>query len=231
MGQKLAPFSGSLKRPNILVIGIGTLVFIVVMLLGAKVKRKLRYDQPLPVNNDANYLNWQELDAQIQNGGISGLVCYQVSLFLHLFGPPNISQYRIAYVLDLMESSPGLFSLSNQKFPCDGWKDLGQRYFEEAVILGYINRNNGSTTITELGKQMLVQTRSEGYDKHKWDFVEMRLHETLVADCPLCGRSNITHWYWSDFECSGCRKKISIQDCFKVEIKQASVAARSFLSI
>jgi hypothetical protein len=185
----------------------------------------------MPVDNAANYENWQELDAQIQNGGISGLLCHQVSLFLHLFDSRNISQYRIAYVLDLMEGGPGAISPCNQKFPCEGWKDLAHRYFEEAVILGYINRNNGSTAITELGKQKLAQARSEGYDKQKWDFVEMRLHETLVADCPSCGRSNITHWYWSDFECSGCRKKVSMRDCFKVEIKQANVATKSFMSI
>jgi peptidoglycan/xylan/chitin deacetylase (PgdA/CDA1 family)/uncharacterized lipoprotein YddW (UPF0748 family) len=224
-------FLGLGQRYNILALIGGAIVFIAALTVGVKVKWQHHEHGRIPSNDDECCEDWQKLDTQIQQGDLSGRLCQQVSTFLHQIGSHEISKYRIAYVLDLLESTSGSFSLDNLHYPIDGWKVLGYRYLEEASLLGYIYLNNGSTAITAQGRQELVQARSEGYSKDSWEFVEKRLHETLTVECPFCAKRNLTHWFWSDFECSSCRREASLQSCLKIELNRANVETSSFISI
>ncbi len=185
------------------------------------------------IENSVNISEWRKIKADIGSGAVNGLLSEKISNFLRIFNAKKIERFRIAYILDILTtSSDPLSSFLNGAFNfIPGWRTLGFRFLEEASLLGYARVDDKTASITDDGRQELELAKKDGYDRDLWIFIENRIHESLVATCPICGKNNITHWYWHTFDCSSCGKKIFLKQCSHIICKPPKIAARFYTPV
>ena len=164
--------------------------------------------------------DWKQIDAEMKQGSLDGRTAEQVTELLHRFDSQQIQQNRIAFVLDVVESSayplPELYGLlSNTR----DWKPLVLRYFHETCLLGYAEIGEHSVELTESGRNVLSEARADGFDRDFWIFVETCLHATVVVTCPRCAPENLTHFFWNTFECKECGATIRLRECERVAVR------------
>ena len=171
--------------------------------------------------------DWRTLDEVIARGPINGELASDVTQLLRDHDPANVSQYRVALILDIIATAPGrliLSQLMEMKVRIPGWQVLSMSYVEEAVLLGYVVLKDGHAELSEKGRAELQRIKSKGYDRDYWMFVERRLHENLVASCPNCRTENVTHWFWPSFICSRCEQEVLLNHCEKIACRSPNVA-------
>ena len=165
------------------------------------------------VETDANgpLADWRQLNQSIQGGSVSGQVCVQVSRILRNHGPRGIDKNRLLYTLFLVKRSDGaLASFLDAVRSVPGWQQLGLRNLQEATMLRLVLQEGISFGMTPAGEEELQRAIDAGFDPEFWEFVEGRMHETLAVDCPHCGTSNLSNWYWDSFECRGCGATVAL---------------------
>lgn len=214
---------------------VGGLMIMALLAAGTVIRRRQQTDNRCTASE--NYqenkrIDWRNLAREIEQCTDISRICGQIGVLLRNYGSQKIFRYRIAFVLDLLQSSPELDSAFNSVADTiSGWKILGQRYMEEACRLGYVRIENRKAALTNEGREMLRQTREEGYDRELWEFMELRLHETLTASCPACGTDNATHWFWEGFDCSRCGTDVLLVNCTRVERTQAIVSLTAYTTM
>lgn len=171
--------------------------------------------------------SWNRLDQAIAKGAITGKLTCEVAMLLRQYDPVNVSQYRVAMILDIIasESRPmNVSALMKLDVKIPGWQVLSMRYIEEALLLGYIVLEGGCAALSPKGHDEIQKIKSNGYSREYWMFVERRLHETLVASCPDCHAANVTHWFWPTFTCFKCNREVSLASCTDIVCRSANVA-------
>jgi peptidoglycan/xylan/chitin deacetylase (PgdA/CDA1 family) len=167
-----------------------------------------------------------EIEEEIADGVLDGRTAEQLAAFLHRFDARQVQQNRIALVLDMIGSSddplPEIYRLMDDSHE---WKALALKYFHEACLLGYASIEDRSVALTLSGRMTLLKAREAGYDRSLWVFVERRLHETVVADCPHCGRENLTHFFWDTYECTGCGKRVRMSESGQLAVRKRAGSA------
>lgn len=175
---------------------------------------------------------WQEMDFLMTQGDLDGKLCARVSYLLQQLGSLKIEKFRMAFVLEMLEfSSEQLVELSRSFGQYPDMKIRGFRYLEEANLLGFVEIEEDKVALTSLGHRELKSAREEGYSLNLWAFIEERLHETLSVMCPCCGHGNLTHWFWTYFECSGCGKTVAIEDCDEIQSHKNSHLNQNLLMV
>ena len=94
-----------------------------------------------------------------------------------------------------------------------GWQVLAKSHIDEALMRGFFTRNGDILEVTEQGELELVSMKEKGFDPEHWIFIEQRLHENLLVNCPHCKAENVAHWYWSNFFCSSCGRDVMFKNC------------------
>lgn len=171
--------------------------------------------------------DWRRLDQAIARGAITGHLTSEVALLLRQYDPVNVSKYRVAMILDIIEAERRPMNVSalmelDVKIP--GWQVLSMSYVEEALLLGYVVLQEGSVALAPQGRDAIRKIKSNGYSREYWMFVERRLHESLVASCPHCHAANVTHWFWATFTCFKCHREIALASCTDIVCRTAHIA-------
>ena len=176
--------------------------------------------------------SWQELEAELQAEQVPTSVCEEVAAYLKGIDAGRIANNRLALILELADGGADVLATLDRGIGVSGWRVLGLRYLEEALLLGLLQESDGAYEVTAEGARHLSSALDAGYAGSEWRFIERRLHESLSVECPECGHlSNSTHWIWPSFDCVSCgRKEIAISRCETVRVRPASVASRSYLS-
>lgn len=97
------------------------------------------------------------------------------------------------------------------------WRILSQKYLNEAMLHGYVEECNSGLQVTQAGRQELASLREEGFNPGQWIFVEQRMEEKLLVNCPQCGQENVGQWYTREFVCTGCEAVITYRECTSIE--------------
>ena len=207
-------------------VGLSTVVF----LMGRRYRQSKtvvsdsRHDPAAPQQAIAK--DWNRLDQTIARGAITGPLTSEVAMLLRGYDPVNVSKYRVAMILDIIDSERrpmNVSALMGLDVQIPGWQVLSMSYIEEALLLGYIVLEDGSAALSPKGQEEIKKIRSNGYSRDYWMFVERRLHENLVASCPKCHTANVTHWFWSTFTCFKCNREISLASCVDIVRRSAQV--------
>jgi peptidoglycan/xylan/chitin deacetylase (PgdA/CDA1 family) len=168
-------------------------------------------------NSAPNAMDWRELIRRCEQPVLSVETWSHVSAMLRALSSSRIEQNRVCFVLDLIRSAEGSFEEISKTFQSlPGWSVLGVRYLEEASLLGYTRLGEGRLEISEHGEAALARGLAEGYDRMLWEFIERRLHETLVVECPSCGELNLSQWFWADFTCRRCRTRTTAEGAGRI---------------
>jgi peptidoglycan/xylan/chitin deacetylase (PgdA/CDA1 family) len=161
-------------------------------------------------------LDWQNLDKLISGGEITGRIVHSVARQLRNYDPVDTSRYRVALLIDKVIKEGGKISV-NKLVDADmnlpGWHVLAKSHLNEALMHGFFTRNGDILEVTEQGELELVSMKEKGFDPGHWIFVEQRLHENLLVNCPHCKAENVVHWYWTNFFCSSCGHDTMFKNC------------------
>jgi uncharacterized lipoprotein YddW (UPF0748 family)/peptidoglycan/xylan/chitin deacetylase (PgdA/CDA1 family) len=154
--------------------------------------------------------SWRDLARQCELPVISVGIWSRVSRQLQQLSSSEIERNRMYFLLDLVREygSKSLQSLTEAFRNVPGWSILGGRYLEEAGLLRYAYLGLGEIYLSEQGANELKRGRANGFDRDRWEFVERRLHEVLMVECPHCGEATVSQWYWTDFTCRQCKSRV-----------------------
>ncbi len=170
-------------------------------------------------------INWQSMDESILDEQVSGKLVHAVSKMLQHYNPMSTAKYRRALLLDIVAGAAGKMSVDELlALPLDiqDWKILGKSCFDDALLNGYIEENQGILSLTEKGTLELSQMIENGFNAGQWIFVEQRMLEYLLVVCPKCGTENTAQWYWSSFLCSGCKESSTFKQCDSIVRKSTA---------
>ncbi|WP_041463817.1 hypothetical protein [Pelodictyon luteolum] len=158
-------------------------------------------------------VDWQRIDRAACQGVLDGADGGLVNGMMRENDVRNVHQSRIALVMDALgrSSSPmlELYAVVENSYE---WKGLVLKYFHEVCLLGYAEINERFASLTEKGSAVLEGARAEGFDPAYWGFMERRMHESVSAVCPHCGNTTHTHFFRDDYVCSGCSKRVRLQE-------------------
>lgn len=148
---------------------------------------------------------WRGIDSRIRSGELDGPSAEIICGILRSFDARGMHRNRIALVLEaISRSGSPMHSLYDAVPGSREWKSLALKYLHEVCLLGYAEIDDRTVMLTEKGVAMLESACQERFDPEFWSFIEMRLHESLLVQCPECGEENHTHFFWGTYECSGC---------------------------
>jgi len=161
-------------------------------------------------------MDWQNLDKLILRGEITGGIVHSVARQLRNYDPVDTSRYRVALLIDKVIKEGKIISV-NKLVEADmnlpGWHVLAKSHLNEAMMRGFFTLNGDILEVTEQGELELASMIERGFDPEHWIFVEQRLHENLLVNCPHCKAENVAHWYWTNFSCSSCGRDIMFKNC------------------
>ena len=222
-------------------ISLGALLIVAVILVALLTFISRRYRKTKKIaTTDINLSNspkaatlpdWRKLDRDIANGSITCQLIKDVAVLLRQYDPTNVSQYRIAIILDIIgsHSDPmNVSALMELDVQVPGWQVLSMSYFEEALLLGYIGLQDGCAVLSAKGQDEIRRIKSNGFNREYWMFVERRLHESLVASCPNCSAENVTHWFWPTFNCYKCNREVQLASCADFACRSAKIALNHY---
>ncbi|NTV01594.1 MAG: polysaccharide deacetylase family protein [Chlorobiaceae bacterium] len=215
-GRGLKPFvkpsTGSLTYHNIPVLpgGFTMLMAVIFNMVAIPVfgrKADQHHFEGIDAVQDQGKIRWNDIEQKIRAGVLDGTSSEQICSMLRSYDARGIHQNRIVLVLDAI-SNPGspMPRLYDVVSGSREWKSLALKYFHEVCLLGYAEIDDRNVTLTPQGWELLERARADGFEVSFWSFIESRLHEAVLVQCPLCGAENITHFFWSSYECSACGK-------------------------
>ena len=189
---------------------------ILFIVLYVYVRDKVRKKEANPDLDKTVIIGWQNLDKMISRGEITGGIVHSVARQLRNYDPVDTSRYRVALLIDKVIREGKKLSVNNlieADMNLPGWQVLAKSHINEALMRGFFTRNGDILEVTEQGELELVSMREKGFDPGHWIFVEQRLHENLLVNCPHCKAENVAHWYWTNFFCSSCGRDIMFKNC------------------
>lgn len=204
-------------------------LLIVMRLPSSKRNRKSQSEGPMRTLDIDPNVSWSVINSCIDEGTIPGNVARIVAEKLNRFNPKRIEQYRMAYLLEtaLQPSVPSHLSKDQENFT--GWRRIMRTYQHKALDAGFVMQDSTGATrrLTSAGKAFLSSAKDDGYRRSDWEHVEIRLHESLHANCPDCATRNHVFWFWPDFDCIGCGRSINLTECNDITIEPARFSSSS----
>ncbi len=172
-------------------------------------------------------LNWRQLSAETEQDLISHDTFMKVSALLRTTGAAKVASFRRARVLDIVSQRPKTLNEIVTEAGVHAHDARTLRYVEESNLLNYVALNGNTVSITEKGQQYLMRWNNSGYSKDCLSFLEARLKESLMLDCPYCGAHTLGHWFWENFQCIGCHRHLDVSESSaihrKAEVESASI--------
>jgi hypothetical protein len=81
-----------------------------------------------------------------------------------------------------------------------------------AVRAGFVRDAGGLWQLTPAGSDRLRTILADRSDRTWVQFVEDRLHESLLVTCPGCGSSQRGHWLCPNLACTKCHRRIALRE-------------------
>lgn len=183
-------------------------------------------DQPGRRSSDY-LLNLRQLAIETERDIISHDTFLKVSSILRATGAAKVASFRRARVLDIVGSKAKTLNEIVAEAGVSAQDARTLRFVEESNLLNYLIIDGNQVSITDKGRQYLQHWQRAGYSKGSLAFLEARLKESLVLDCPYCGTHTLGHWFWENFQCTGCHRHLDVSESSlihrKVEVKSASI--------
>lgn len=162
--------------------------------------------------SDFSKIDFSALESKIHSAkAISPDVFSEVSMILKSVGPQRIRRYRQMKLLETIKDSPMTLEGVLQKISPINNDLSGLKRIEEAGLLGYLGINGIKlVTITDSGHKTLKKSIEEGYNSALINFIDQRLKENIVINCPRCDSKTLGYWFWGNYECSGCNQESEV---------------------
>ncbi|MBI3772857.1 MAG: hypothetical protein HY272_09185 [Gammaproteobacteria bacterium] len=169
--------------------------------------------------------NWRQLSAETEQEIISYDTFMKVSALLRATGAAKVASFRRARVLDIVSDRPKTMNEIIAEAGVNTQDARTLRFVEESNLLGYVAIDGNRVSITDKGRQFLIHWQDAGYSKDCLSFLEARLKESLLLDCPYCGAHTLGHWFWENFQCIGCHRHLDISESSLIHRKPEVVSA------